>query len=106
MSGQKRALKFIREYGTIEKILEHETRYPPRVPPAVYLEQVAEARLTFETLPPTPDAQRLQPLQYDEDHVHKVLHRYGLGGEIPATADWDYNDALAGNYFQDDPFAP
>ena len=103
--GPKRALKFIREYGTIEQILEHETRYPPRTPPAIYLEQVTEARQTFTNLPPTPDATQLQPLPYDEEEVHKVLRRYGLGRAI-LTADWDYVDALAGNYFQDDPSVP
>ncbi|KAJ3535116.1 hypothetical protein NM688_g7024 [Phlebia brevispora] len=102
--GPQRALKFIREYGCIEKVLEHETQFPPRVPPNVYLEQVAEARTTFETLPPTPDMRLLQPLQYDEAATHKVLRRYGLGREIPVS-DWDYTDALAGNYFQDNPSA-
>ena len=53
--GPHRALKFIRDYGSIEHILENESQYPPRIPIPSYLEQISLARSVFETLPPIPD---------------------------------------------------
>ena len=102
--GPQRALKFIREHGTIEKVLEHETQYPPRIPPSVYLEQVAEARNIFETLPPAPDTKFLQQSHFDESLAYRILRRYNLGNEVPVS-EWNYTDALAGNYFRDNPTA-
>ena len=99
--GPHRALKFIRDYGSIEHILENESQYPPRIPIPSYLEQISLARSVFETLPPIPDTSRLVQGEYDEDKVSNILRQYDL--HWAATEDWDYTNALAGNYFSDDP---
>ncbi|THH32067.1 hypothetical protein EUX98_g2107 [Antrodiella citrinella] len=101
--GPQRALKFIREYGSIERVLENERQYPPRTSQEDYLSQVARARLVFETLPPAPDVKALEPGQVDDDAVNIILRRYNLQREI--SDDWEYRSALAGNYFQDNPSA-
>jgi flap endonuclease-1 len=101
--GPTRALKFIREHGSIERVIEHETRYPLRIPAQTYLDQVEIARLVFQTLPPIPDVKFLQMRECDDGDVLEVLQRYGL--YRAAVCDWDYSAALDGNYFEDDPSA-
>lgn len=101
--GPARALKFIREHGSIERVIEQETKYHPRLPADMYLEQVEVARLVFATLPPIPDKELLEQKDSDPEAVAAVLQRYGL--HRISTADWDYNSALEGNYFKDDPTA-
>ncbi|KAL1949219.1 hypothetical protein VTO73DRAFT_11025 [Trametes versicolor] len=102
--GPARALKFIREHGSIERVLERERQYPPRIPEAEYLQQVQLARDVFQTLPPTPDRTLLQQGEVDEDAVLAILEKYGLSRYVQAE-DWDYGQALAGNYFSDNPIA-
>jgi flap endonuclease-1 len=98
--GPQRALKFIREHGSIERILEQETKYPPRLPLPHYLEQIDAARLVFETLPPVPDLQTLEQKETDDDLVVDLLQRFGLH-ELVVT-DGEYN-LMGSNYFADDP---
>lgn len=101
--GPQRALKFIREHRSIERVLEEEKQYPPRIPEEAYLSQVARARQVFETLPPAPDAGVLEPGEMDEDAVNVILRRYNLQHEI--SDHWQYRGALSGNYFHDNPSA-
>jgi flap endonuclease-1 len=101
--GPYRALRFIREYKSIERVLQHEIKYPPRMPPEVYLEQVEAARSLFSTLPPLPDPDLLRPHQSDENEVKAILQHYGL--HRATTDGWDFESALAGNYFEDNPIA-
>ena len=101
--GPTRALKFIREHGSIERVIASETKYPPRLPAEAYLAQVELARTIFRTLPPIPDEDRLIPKGRDEDEVIQLLQRFSLGREILQREEWDYEAALAGNYFADDP---
>ncbi|EIN08410.1 PIN domain-like protein [Punctularia strigosozonata HHB-11173 SS5] len=106
--GPARALRFIRSYGSIEQILKHEGEtYPPRTPVPEYLAQVAMGRAVFETLPPLPDEGLLVNAAEDEKTVHGIMMKYGLGREIRESpeVDYEYTDALAGNYFGDDPTA-
>lgn len=103
--GPHRALKFIRQHGSIEGVIEHEKQFPPRVAPQAYLQQVQVARLAFTTLPPIPDPEELRQKEWDNAQVRSLLERFGL---LRATAayfldDWDYQEALAGNYFNDKP---
>ncbi|EPQ52244.1 PIN domain-like protein [Gloeophyllum trabeum ATCC 11539] len=103
--GPHRALKFIRQHGSIEGVIEHEKQFPPRVAPQAYLQQVQVARLAFTTLPPLPDPEELRQKEWDNAQVRSLLERFGL---LRATAayfldDWDYQEALAGNYFNDKP---
>lgn len=101
--GPARALKFIREHKTIEGVIKHETKYPPRVAKEVYLQQVATARKVFKTLPPIPESlKNLRMGEVEKVLVHEMLHVYGLGRSVEVD-DWDYQAALAGNYFNDDP---
>lgn len=103
--GPNRALKFIREYGSIEEILQREPQYPPREALALYLQQVEVARTVFHTLPPVPDTSTLQNQEPDDTAVQEILHRYGLWTELSHDYDWSYANALSGNYFDDNPAA-
>ncbi|KAL4254737.1 XPG/Rad2 endonuclease [Abortiporus biennis] len=101
--GPQRALKFIREYGNIENIVGTETSYPPRIPIDVYLKQVALAREVFTTLPSPPeDASILLPREKDDEKVFEIMKKYGLQFHVNQ---WEPRNALAGNYFQDNPAA-
>ncbi|KAI0819938.1 PIN domain-like protein [Trametes gibbosa] len=101
--GPARALRFIREHGSIERVLEHERQYPPRISESEYLQQVQLARRVFQTLPPTPDTALLQQGEVDVDAVWAILEKYHLHRYV--AEDWDYGHALTGNYFSDDPVA-
>ncbi|KAF8637882.1 hypothetical protein AX17_002505 [Amanita inopinata Kibby_2008] len=101
--GPARALKFIKEYGSIERVIESEVKYQPRLPTKAYLAQVELARMIFRTLPPVPDAEELAPRRRDDDEVIQLLQRFSLGREVLEHEDWDYQAALTGNYFADDP---
>ena len=99
--GPNRALKFIREHGSIERVVERESKYPPRVPVADYLAQVGVARLAFQNLPPLPDVGLLHQTEGDPSAVSEIIQRYKLHRMLPGA--WDTESALAGNYFGDDP---
>ncbi|KAG8216877.1 PIN domain-like protein [Butyriboletus roseoflavus] len=99
--GPNRALKFIREHGSIERVVEQENKYPPREPVADYLAQVGVARLVFQNLPPLPDIGLLQQTEGDPDTLSEIMQRYRLHRMLPGA--WDTQSALAGNYFGDDP---
>ncbi|RDX47303.1 PIN domain-like protein [Lentinus brumalis] len=100
--GPARALKFIRQHGSIEQVLERE-KYAPHVPAELYLEQVELARAVFQDLPPVPDPALFEQGDVDEAAVSEILDRYGLR-RFGADA-WDYSEALSGNYFADNPAA-
>jgi flap endonuclease-1 len=97
--GPTRALKFIREHGSIERVLEQETKYRPRVPLEDYLTEVEVARSTFRTLPPIPNVELFEQQESDEDKVKEILRRCGL--HRAAMVEWDYEEALDNNYFDD-----
>lgn len=100
--GPARALKFIREHGSIERIVERETQYPPRLPIVPYLHQVAVARLVFQTLPPVP-TDDLTPLPVDEAAVDEVMHKYDLSEALANEQQCATVPSLDGNYFNDSP---
>ncbi|KAJ7664312.1 PIN domain-like protein [Mycena rosella] len=102
--GPSRALKFIRQHKSIERVIEAETKFTPRVPAATYLAEVEVARLVFQTLPPLPDANLLEQAK-DEEGLVVLLQRFGLGKLLMADESWDFEEALQGNYFSDDPSA-
>lgn len=99
--GPRRAIKLIRAHRRIEQVIANEPKFIPRLPADAYLEQVETARLVFETLPPLPDPELLQPMESDESLVAALLDKHGVYRE--AMADWDFASALDGNYFNDDP---
>jgi flap endonuclease-1 len=102
--GPARAFKFIKAHGSIERVVEQETKYAPQIPPSDYLAQVEVARTVFQTLPPIPEKNLLEQGSVDETAVVKIMERYGLGRAL-LTSHWDYGAALDGNYFQDNPSA-
>lgn len=102
--GPQRALKFIREYRSIERVLECEPQYPPRIPQQIYLESVGLARMVFQTLPPPPEETLLQPGDMDEEAIFSILKAYNLSREVGENR-WDFHSALNGNYFEDNPSA-
>ncbi|KAH9048395.1 PIN domain-like protein [Lactarius hengduanensis] len=100
--GPHRALQFIREYGTIERILREEKRYVPRarVPLRPYLRAVRDARDVFVNLPPVPTSQMLEPKEYREGEVAALLEFHRLQRFLePDTL----LGSLEGNYFNDNP---
>lgn len=101
--GPARALKFIKAHGSIERVIELETKYAPQIPHNIYLAQVEVARMVYQTLPPVPEKSRLQQGDVDETMVVKLLEQFKL--DTLMRSDWDYSAALEGNYFQDDPCA-
>ncbi|KAG6860296.1 hypothetical protein C0995_013032 [Termitomyces sp. Mi166 len=103
--GPTRALKLIREHGSIERVIELETKYTLPLAPQAYLDQVQVARVVFRTLPPVPEPEMLDQRESDEAKVVEVLQRYGLGKEVMGMEEWDYQAALKGNYFEDNPSA-
>ncbi|TFK34465.1 PIN domain-like protein [Crucibulum laeve] len=102
--GPLRAYKFIKAYGSIEHVVESETKFPLRLPKQAYLDQVEIARMIFHTLPPVPDQIFLKQPK-DDSEVALLLQRYQLGRALMVDGEWDYGSALAGNYFEDDPSA-
>ncbi|KAG6335439.1 hypothetical protein ID866_3638 [Astraeus odoratus] len=99
--GPQRALKFIKEYGSIESVVEHEVKYPPRVPVRTYLAQVEDARMVFNTLPPVPALQLLLPSPTNQTAISHLIQKYKLHRVLHDH--WDYSSALTGNYFHDNP---
>ena len=103
--GPIRALKFIKQHGSIENILANEIKYPPRIPMQEYLNQVALAREAFRMLPPVTFEveEQLKKGQADVDSVElkRVMGKFGLTREM--VEDTSFSDALAGNYFSDNP---
>ena len=103
--GPTRALKFIREHRTIERVIDLETKYLPRLPHQAYLAEVQLARMVFRTLPPVPDRRLLKREPVNEEETTRILFRYGLGRAMIEAGDWDCSVALDGNYFHDNPSA-
>lgn len=106
--GPSRAYKFIKEYGTIENIIESQTKHQPSIARAEYLAQVNSARAIFSSLPHIPNRLKLAVMSTkagvaDQAKVEVVMERCGLGRALMVDACWDYGTALAGNYFSDNP---
>ncbi|KAJ6541112.1 PIN domain-like protein [Mycena sp. CBHHK59/15] len=102
--GPTRALKFIRQHKSIERVIEVEKKFTPRIPAPAYLAEVEVARLVFQTLPPVPDTKLLEQ-EKDDEGLAIILQRFGLGKILMNDEDWDFQEALEGNYFSDDPSA-
>lgn len=76
--GPTRALKFIREHGSIERILAVESKYPPRSSSEEYLNQVNEARAVFSNLPPLPSPDALVQGTPDDTQVADLMRQFRL----------------------------
>ncbi|KAI9465765.1 PIN domain-like protein [Lactarius psammicola] len=102
--GPRRALQYIRKYGTIERILREEKKYVPRahVPLRPYLRAVRDARDVFVNLPPVPALQMLEPKEYREEEVATILGLHRLQRFLEPDA---LLGTLEGNYFNDNPIA-
>ena len=100
--GPARALKFIRTHGSIERIVDEEAKYPPRIPVEEYLHAVAVDCAIFATLPPLPPSEALQQGEMDEVQVNEVLHKYDLETYL-RDDEWDYDSGIGTSFFGDDP---
>lgn len=103
--GPMRAYDFIKTHGSIERVLaaiEDNPRYSLRVSPDAYLAQVHIARLVFATLPAVPTAELMAPLAEDDEEVKRLLRKYNLHG---ISSDVPFGTTLAGNLFNDTPYA-
>ncbi|RXW16487.1 hypothetical protein EST38_g9374 [Candolleomyces aberdarensis] len=103
--GPIRALNFIKEYGSIEDILNSETKYPPRSSHDEYINEIRAARSIFNSSPETPNPQNLPQVYRNEVAISSILSRYNLTNALLDTGNLDYENALAGNYFADNPTA-
>lgn len=103
--GPVRALSFIKKHDTIEHILRSETKYPPRSSHAEYLNEIQAARAIFNSSPGIPSPQVLSPAFRNEVVISSILDRYNLTKALLDAGGLDYENALAGNYFADNPIA-
>ena len=103
--GPIRALNFIKEYGTIENILKSETRYPPRPSYDEYIVDIQAARSIFNSSFDTPNPQSIPPAYRNEVAISSILSRYNLTQALLEAGGFEYENALAGNYFSDNPIA-
>ena len=103
--GPTRAYKFIKDHGSIERIIEVETKFEPRLSREAYLAQVEIARHVFKTLPAVPSLEALKTAPKDDKKVIKVLERYGLSRALREDGYSEYQTLLEGNYFGDNPSA-
>ncbi|KAF9268547.1 PIN domain-like protein [Marasmius fiardii PR-910] len=117
--GPARALKLMRTYKSIERVLESEEvkkikeRYSSSSTSAAveeggthseYLNEVEAGREVFRTIPPVPDSSALRGVERDEEKIVYLMGKYGLSSELDGDY-WDYHTtyALEGNYFGDNP---
>jgi DNA polymerase I len=93
--GQKTATKLIRDYGTLENILEHVDELPPRTRTALLenRDQAIQSKhlATIVTdVPITLDLEGAKALHYDPDRARRVfydLEFYSLADRLPPPAD-------------------
>ena len=105
--GPKRAYKFIKDHGSIERIIELETKYEPRVSREDYLAEVEIGRLVYKTLPTVPmsELKKMIKKKKDDKKVVKLLQQHGLFREMGNISVADCQALLDGNYFGDSPTA-
>lgn len=105
--GPKRAYKFIKNHGSIERITEMETRFEPKVPLEDYLAEVELGRLVYKTLPTVPmsELKKMIKKKKDDKKVVKLLQQHGLFREMGNISAADCQALLDGNYFGDSPTA-
>lgn len=103
--GPIKALNFIKEYGTIENILKSETKYPPRSSYDEYIDDIQAARSIFNLSFDTSNPKSLPPAYRNEVAISSILSRYNLTQALLEAGGLEYENALAGNYFADNPIA-
>ena len=101
--GPARAYKFIKNHGSIERIIELETKYEPRIPREDYLAEVELGRLVYKTLPAVPFSDLKCVPEKDDEKVAQLLEQHGLFRELGPAG--DSAALLDGNYFSDTPTA-
>jgi len=109
--GPVRAFKFIKEFRSIENIVDSiasDPKYSLKIPRAAYLAQVDIARAVFKTLPTPSSSEILRPVERNNAQVEGVLKKYGIL-DRDIHRDWHlgvgHEQALVGNYFNDSPVA-
>ena len=97
--GPKRAYKFIKDHGSIERIIELETKYEPKVSREDYLAEVELGRLVYKTLPTVPmsELKKMIKKKKDDKKVVKLLQQHGLFREMGNISAADCQALLDGN---------
>lgn len=104
--GPHRALQFIKEYGTIERILASEPKYVPKPSLAEYLDEIDTARALFSRPPPSPYLPSLEDRPGRDDlAVTEVLTRYELGWYAMKSEHYLPESLLGDSFFNDNPYA-
>ncbi|KAF8190437.1 PIN domain-like protein [Pholiota molesta] len=104
--GPVRAYDLIKKHGSIERILdaiENLPKYELKLSREAYMTQVRIARLVFGTLPNVPAPELMKQIEKDDAQVTEILRHHGL--ERYTADEFDYQNALSGTYFQDNPHA-
>jgi len=106
--GPVRALSLIKEFGSIESVvdsIENQPKYQLKLPKASYLAQVDIARSVFKTLPPLPSKAVFESAERSDKEAAHILQKYGILRKhiYVDSPDWRHEDALVGNYFNDIP---
>jgi len=107
--GPHRALKLLQTYGSIEGIIDGQSKFQPGSR-TDYLAEVDTARALFSSLVPVPDrlAASMMPNEFkfgvvNQAKVNVIMGRCGLGKVLMGGEHWEFETALAGNYFDDNP---
>jgi len=106
--GPVRALSLIKEFGSIENVvnsIENQPKYQLKLPKAAYLAQVDIARTVFKTLPPLPSKADFESVDKNDEKAAGILQKYGILRQdiYPDCPNWRHEEALVGNYFNDIP---
>lgn len=101
--GPTRALNLIREHGSIENVLKSVKKKSHPESIEEFLEQVKQGREVFASLPAIPPAKQLKAKGASEATTLDILKRYGLSWV--ALESLAHEDALPGNYYDDNPSA-
>ena len=97
--GPVRAIKHIRQFESIERILaeQDQLRFELPIPREEYLEQILAARKIFETPPPLPTSQSFEQQEPDDQKVQEVLQHFNLTQWV--GRDEKYGSAVDGSLF-------
>ncbi|GBE88735.1 hypothetical protein SCP_1401400 [Sparassis crispa] len=85
--GPVHAIRLIRKYGSIERVIDSMPQRPLPQPLHIYLARVKDARQTFGTLAPLPHWKRLQVREPDLEQVSRIMKGCGLSWAL--QQEWD-----------------
>lgn len=103
--GPSKALKLIREHGTIEKIIEQEKLFALPNTQTLYLEQIGLAREIFSSMPELPNQLNDEKRRHDDPKlVAELMTAFGLARWLDkGDMGWELEASRLGSYFNDNP---